>query len=286
MKRTFQLFWSKSWDNLIHLVLFNFIWFTPLVALFFAMMLVTMVFGGNERTSVPPAVEAAAAAEAPEAEDTYTEEAPGEAPAGEEAPAGTAAKISALMFLACAWLVFCVATGFVFYGMADIVTHYDFSGYKEVAREFSRRGPILKSIGLVTICAVTLLATAVNILFYLDLAGSKGILFLLLAGIMLWFLLFAVMTFGQTLPLVAQRRMGLLAALRSAAILSLSAPMRNLAVLAVVATILMLAVLSGAGVGFFVLAAPAVLFNCEVRARFEELEAEVESAAGEDQQDA
>ena len=177
-----------------------------------------------------------------------------------------------LVFLGLSWLLFSVAAGFVFYAVADIIAEYDFSGYFYVAKRFLRRGPILKSIFVVTACAVTFIATVANILFYLNLAATRGAAYLILAGVMLWFLLFVLMTFALTLPLAAQRHMTTLRAVRLAALLSLSRPLRMLVILVTAGAIVLIAFVSGAGVGFFVVSVPAALFNSEVRVRIEEIE--------------
>ncbi|MCD6404514.1 MAG: hypothetical protein J7M19_01660 [Planctomycetes bacterium] len=305
MKRTLQLFWHKTWDNLVQVVLINFIWFAFATLLFFAAAALvnvmaareaeaTLAEGTAQKSAVTDEIPAAGR-EAPTAVPQPADEKPGDAagapveeqePAAEgaEAPAATDAVPDAVMsptnivgtlaFLVPAWVLFSVATGFVFYATADIVTQYDFGGYRLLLRKFLRRGPVLRSVAAGTVFGVTFLVTLANAIFYVKVSPDRGIVFLVLAGLMLWFLVFLVMTYALAMPLMAQRDMRLLPAVKTAAILSLSAPVRTFVVIIVAWTIIVLSVASGAGVGFFLMSATAILFNAEVRSRLEEIERE------------
>ena len=300
MKRTFQLFWQRGWDNLVHLVIFNLVWFTLSLPFLFGLVMFLMVLGPE--TSPPDAPAEAPAREEAASEGPLLSEHPaaGEPAAGEkgarESPLEFLERASrermaahgrrlglVLLYLACCWVLFCVATGYVFFAMADIVAEYDFGGYGYITRRFLRRGPILRSIAAVTLCGVTLAVSLANIVFYLYLAAARGLVFILLAGIMAWFVLLVIMTFALAMPLVAQRGMRLLPAVRTAAILALSAPLRTFFVVAAAGVVAIIAICSLAGFGFFVVSAPAVLFNAEVRSRLEEIERPRGTpAAGED----
>lgn len=276
MMRTFQLFWRRAWDNLFHIIFINFIWFTLSLPLIFSLLFTLRALAPplspeNER--------ALSAIEADQADQTATPQAPPEPENDAPRPASKGPLVNwgphmtaPLIFLGLSWIISCVASGFVFYATADIVTEYDFSGYFHVLRAFMKRGPILKSILAITVCTVTFIASVVNVFVYLHLAATRGVWYLVLAGVMLWFLLFVMMTFALTLPLAAQRDMKTFAALRLAALLSLSRPLRMLLVIMVAGGTMIVSLVSGAGVGFFILSLPAVLFNSEVRARLEEIE--------------
>lgn len=276
MMRTFQLFWRKAWDNLFHLILINFIWFTLSLPLMFS-------FAFALRSLAPPLSQrnerALAAIEGNQAGQTEPPQAAPEA-ADATAPVESARSFinwgphmaAPLVFLGLSWIISCVASGFVFYATADIVTEYDFSGYFYVLKAFLKRGPILRSILAITVCTVTFIAAVVNVLVYLHLAATRGVVYLVLAGVMLWFLLFVMMTFALTLPLAAQRDMKTLAALRLAALLSFSRPLRMFIIIIVAGATVIVSLVSGAGVGFFIVSVPAVLFNSEIRARLEEIE--------------
>ncbi len=286
MKRTFQLFWQKSWDNLLHLVAFNFIWFVLslplLVSVYVTVRSLAVAEAGG---ALPPvAVESVEsdAAGATGAEDMGRTEELIVVGGGGLAQYMTPMVMMSLVFMALSWVVFCVATGFVFHGMADIVPEYDFSGYKHVVRKYHRRGPVLRSVGLMTLFAATSVATLVNLYVYLVLATSKAAVFLLLAGIMIWFGLLVLMAFPLAMALSAQRGTGIWGSIRSGASLSLSSPGRMFVVGTMAVLVTLVAVISGAGAGFFMMAAPAALYNAAARAFIEELEAKTQ-AEGETQ---
>jgi len=327
MGSTYAVFWRKAWDNLGHVIVFNFIWFTLAIPFFLAFLLAVRTMFPSEPPALPhepPAPEArlpiptappaepgvraesiesaTAPSESAAAAPAETGESPPVPPSGEtpEPPAAPAPShkvrfhfgadaVAALVFLAMSWALLSAATGLVFYGMADITTEYDFSGYRFIFRQFLRRGPILRSVALVTIFFVTFFASWANIAFYLYLAMAKGMVFLLLAGVMLWFVLFLTMTFALALPIMAQRdlriayeseafpdaaeeqraargpRTGLWPALRTGAVIALSFPGRTFFLTLTGFFIFLLGVLSTAGVGFFAISAPAVLFNADVK---------------------
>jgi len=295
------LFWRKSWDNLGHVVLFNFIWFTFLIPFVFSVFIAVRVLYPSEE---PPAsaqealVSGNASAALPQGATAGSTDAvlaadAGSAPGGAQKEASPRAfrpsvrGIPAILMLVMSWLVFCAATGFVFYGMADIVTEYDFSGYKFILKIFLRRGPVARSILLLTFFLVTLYVSTRNIDWYLLFAKEKGLVFLLPAGVMLWFVLFLTMTCMLTLPVAAQRDLkaayaedaqpasgegasaqenkpanaGLWSCLKAAAVISLSSPLQTFAALVVTVLIAALGVYTMAGVGFFAMAAPATLLN-------------------------
>jgi len=289
--RTFQLFWQKTWDNLFHLIVVNFIWFTLSLPLMFALVLTLNAIAPplstqNERALSALEREGSGAERADEGPVEEGETAPGDmgGSQGQDACEADAESpdrpffnwgphvVWPLIFLVFSWILFCIAAGFVFYAAADMVTGYDFSGYRCVLEGFLRRGPLLKSILSITVCAVTFVATVVNVLFYLHLAAARSPWYLVLAGVMLWFLLFVMMTFALALPLAAQRGLRILPSLRLGALLALSRPLRMFIVITVAGAIVLVALVSGAGVGFFIVSVPATLFNSEVRARLEEIE--------------
>lgn len=306
MKRTLQLFWHKTWDNLVQVVLINFIWFAFATLLFFAMIATVRVMASRETDATPAertaggisatgdtsaADKREALAVMPQPADKKPGDAAGTpvekrnpAAGSTTAPAATNAVpdavaslttvLAAWLFLVLAWMLFSAATGFVFYATADMMTEYDFSGYRFLLRKFLRRAPIVRFVTADTVFAVTFLITLANAIFYVKVTPDRGIVFLVLAGLMLWFLVFLVMTYALAMPLVAQRDMRLFPAVKTAAILSLSAPVRTFVVIIVAWTIIVLSLLSGAGVGFFLMSATAMLFNAEVRSRLEEIEHE------------
>jgi hypothetical protein len=304
MKRTFQLFWQRTWDHLVHLTIINFIWFTLTVPFFLSFRSAVVAIAPLETVAVsaeqeqgPQAAadgsetddESPATAEVAEAE-TADIEPDGQAPV-ESTSETTAVRqeiklrwgphvVAPLVLTGMTFLLSSVALGFVFYATADIVAEYDFSGYKAVLRTYLRRGPILKSVAVSTLFLVTMSATLVNMAVYSYLSAAKSSGFSLLAGIMLWFVLFAAMTFSLTLPLVAQRSMSLPRALKTAAIFTLSRPLRMFILMLLTVSIIVISVLSGAGMGFFVVSIPATLFNAEVAARYEEREAAERIQAG------
>ena len=169
-------------------------------------------------------------------------------------------------------MLLCVATGFVYFATADFVANYDFSGYREVLRKYLKRGPILRSVGLITLFIVTLVAAVANVLFYLNLASRFGVVLFILAGVMLWFACFVVMTFVLAMPLVAQRDLTVWQAIRSGAVMALARPVRTLVVAVTASVIFVLGLMSGAGAGFFAVSAPTALFNAAAKVSLDEAE--------------
>ncbi|MHC4711748.1 MAG: YesL family protein [Planctomycetota bacterium] len=282
MKRTLQLFWSKGWDNLIHLVIVNLIWFTAAIPLALGVVNLVRPYLPEETAAVDAGTDEDAGAEttetatqnglspAPPAQPTESAvEAPG-APGVSEPPSAVRLTAS-IVFVVLSWVLFCIACGFVFFCMADIVKEYDFSGYRYVLREFLRARPLAASVASMTLFTVTVGAALFNLFFYLYLARTRGVIFLLVAALMLWFFLLVSMSFALTLPLIAQRNLRLFRAIRTAAVLSLSAPIRTLIVVLAAAAIFIMS-LFGPQIGFFAIAVPAVLLNSDVRARLEEIE--------------
>jgi len=327
MKRVLGLFWQKSWDNLGHVVVFNFIWFALAVPFFFVLMLTVMSPEVFKRTALPegeaPLAAAPTAPSPSAAGSTQTALSSTEAAVALDAggvPAAAAGRVSTasevtfqptasaiplFVLLAMAYVVVCAATGFVYFGMADMVLEYDFTGYKYIAKVYLRRGPVLRTIALITLFIATFVATQANLGFYLNLARTRGMVFLVLAGVMLWIVIFITMTFVLALPVLAQRelrRADAIAAahataemagraqsstsedlilppevtlwrtIRTAAVMAMSAPGRTIFVLLIGFLLFLLGIFSGAGVGFFAVAAPAVLFNADVRVHLEEAE--------------
>jgi hypothetical protein len=303
MGATLAIFWRKTWDNLGHVVFFNFIWFTLCIPFFLALvfaMRMSFNAGGIGYTAAPatsaesPAPAAAELGSTAEALLSTVSALPGTDSGlaagvhGSIRPVFGLRTVEALFLLIISWTLACAATGFVFYAMSDLVTEYDFSGYRFIFRQFLRRGPVLRSIGLLSIFAFTFVATLANIVFYLILAQTKGPAFLGLAGVMLWFEIFVTMTCALALPIMAQRDLArayaqelidagrgtapaelpaaarVWPAMRTAAVIALSSPMRTFGVLLIALCIVCIGLISGAGVGFFVMAAPAALFNANV----------------------
>ncbi len=298
MKEAFGVFWRKFWDNLGHVVIFNFIWFTACIPLFLALMLAANTFVTREPVALgtgEPTTESQAAVETPvDADNALSSDSLLVGSDGKPVklsfhfgPRGAAVAVFAVM----AWLVLCAATGLVFYGMADLTTEYDFSGYKFIFRTYVRAGPMARSVALLNIFVFTFAASLANIVFYLYLAGTMSPLFLVLAGVMLWFVLFASMTSMLALAIMAQRdlrdayeranrgedtegevlnegRRGLWQAIRSGAIVTLLAPGRTIVLAGVALLIFAVGMASGAGAGFFAMSGPAVLFNADVATRF------------------
>lgn len=270
----FSLFWRKAWDNLGHVVILNMLWLTLAIPTGLAIysVWVTVV-----TTSQAPAV--AQAGVSPDEAAALSPGAPqpgAPAPTADEKPPirfrWTPAAIPAVMFLALSWVLLCVATGFVYFATADFVANYDFSGYREVLRKYLKRGPILRSVGLITLFIVTLVAAVANVLFYLNLASRFGVVLFILAGVMLWFACFVVMTFVLAMPLVAQRDLTVWQAIRSGAVMALARPMRTLVVAVTASVIFVLGLMSGAGAGFFAVSAPTALFNAAAKVSLDEAE--------------
>jgi hypothetical protein len=311
MKRVFALFWHKFWDDIGHVVLINFIWFTLSIPFFLAVLFAVRNFVG-ERPSLDTGAsvsssEAAGEVAAPSIESSSSELASSQSEIGSTGEAVTvpqrhnefrmgADAPAAIIFLIFSWTLMCAATGFVSYGMADLTTEHDFSGYRFLFRSYLRRGPVLRSVALLTLLTVTFCASWANIIFYVILAQSKGIVFLLLAGIMLWFVLFATMSCILALPIMAQRDLkalyarqaedrlgtgqeqstfeslrlespGLWPALKTAGIISLGSPVRTL-VVTFVGFVIFLIGIPSAGIGFFAVSAPQVLFNADIYEHF------------------
>lgn len=296
------LFWRRVWDNLFHVVAFNIIWFTLAIPFFYSVRSAVITLfptqessvagaaesGGFEGTSaLPPDRNPLSSTDTRVGGSSEAALLPGQA----EKPRhtftfGSAGAVS-LVMLVMSWAVLCTATGFVYYGLADIVTEYDFSGYRFLLRRFLKKGPILKSIAVLTFFVLTFCASSANMFFYLALAQTKGLTFLLLGGIMLWFIVFLTMTCALVLPVMAQRDLSaayaaegaqapdglsqadnaamqdsrLWPAFKTAALISLSSPLQTFFVLVLGILIMALGVFTMAGVGFFAVAAPAALFN-------------------------
>jgi len=330
MKRVFALFWHKFWDDIGHVVLINFIWFTLSIPFFLAVLFAVRNFVGERPSldtgSIVSSVSASEPAAQGEALSMQSSSSALASSQSEIASTGDAATGSArhrefrmgptapaaIIFLIFSWTLMCAATGFVSYGMADLTTEHDFSGYRFLFRAYLRRGPVLRCVALLTLLAVTFCASWANIIFYVILAQSKGIVFLLLAGVMLWFVLFATMSCLLALPIMAQRDLkalyardvenrlptgepqdafeslrleslrldslrldsprlevqrpespGLWPALRTAGIICLGSPVRTL-VVTFVGFVIFLVGIPSAGIGFFAVSAPQVLFNADV----------------------
>jgi len=301
MGAIFGLFWRKAWDNLFHIIIFNMIWLTLTIPFLKASQITAntlfpVVEGAGtpasapleaapaiqstatvavESTTTAPAIQSTAAAAV---ESTAT--APSGTPSVESTSAAAArprhfrwtpAGIPAIVMLIAAWLLVCIATGFVFYGTADIVANYDFSGYKDVFRTFMKRDPVTRSIALVSLFAAVFVASWANLVFYLSVARTMGLLFVLLAGVMLWFIVFVSMAFMYALPIAAQGNMGVTRSIKTGAVFALTYPARSFAALAVGGMVFFLGVASAIGAGFFAVAAPAMLFNAAAKVRLDEM---------------
>lgn len=302
MGAIFGLFWRKAWDNLFHIIIFNMIWLTLTIPFLQALRITgNTLFPVIEQAAAPapaatgaaPAIQSTATAAvestmlAPEIQSTASVAVESTATAATGAPSvdstsaatarprhfrWTAAGIPAIVMFIAAWLLVCVATGFVFYGTADIVANYDFSGYKDVFRTFMKKEPVARSIILVSLFAAVFVASWANLAFYLSVARSMGILFVLLAGVMLWFIVFVSMAFMYALPVAAQGNMKVFQSIKVGAVFALTYPARSFAALLVGGLVFILGVASAIGAGFFAVAAPAMLFNAAARIRLDEME--------------
>ncbi len=312
MGRTFQLFWNKGWDNLIHIVVLNLIWFTLTIPLVISLWNLAVLYAPEPTALESQGTEPVTTDEAEVTTTSVTGEVPAaEAPSAALQPTDSAVTspsaatpaqptdsavvlppalsrrepptqgrlVASIVFAVSSWILFCIGSGFVFFSTADIVKEYDFSGYRHVLLAFLRGRIMATSVVSISLSTVAAGAAVFNLAFYLHLAQTRGIPFLLLAGLVLWFLMLVTMSFALVLPLVAQREMTFLRALRTAALLSLSSPLRTALVVAIAGGLFFVGLLSGAGAGFFAMGLPAVLLNSEARARLEGIEGPGTSAS-------
>lgn len=253
MKRALWLFFVKAWDNVSQVVIFNLIWAFFFVGFFlsitFAAHVVPIEFHGSRiAITAPVSIPLAAAA--------------------------------AVLVIA-SWVFLAAVTGLAYYAMADIVVEYDWNGYKAVFTKYFSRGPLLRSVALVSLYAFTFAAALTSVAFYLGMGGSFRLLFMALAGIMIWFCFFSTMAFFQAMALMAQTGRGLWSSVLDGVILVLIAPARTFVITAIGVAVLVPVVLALFGAIFFAIAIPvilffsatlpAVLFNADVRLRLEDM---------------